>query len=36
MLTKFYEKEDLELKAGDRIAFNELNGIAVIYRGYTE
>ena len=36
MLTKFYEKEDLELKAGDRIAFNELNGIAVIYRGYTD
>ena len=36
MLTNFYEKEELELRAGDRIAFNELNGIAVIYRGYTD
>lgn len=36
MLTKFYDKEEIQLKAGDRIAFNELNGIAVIYRGYTD
>ena len=33
---KFYEKEDLMLKPGDRIAFGELNGIAVIYRGWSE
>lgn len=32
--TEFYAKEDLVLKAGDRIAFGELNGIAVIYRGW--
>ena len=33
---KFYEKEDLVLKPGDRIAFGELNGIAVIYRGWSK
>lgn len=32
----FYDKEELKLKAGDRIAFGELNGIAIIYRGYTD
>lgn len=32
----FYQKESLTLKEGDRIAFNELNGIAVVYRGYSE
>lgn len=32
---KFYDKKDLELKIGDRIAFDELNGVAVIYRGYS-
>lgn len=30
----FYSKEELMLEPGDRIAFGELNGIAVIYRGY--
>ena len=35
-LVNFYDKEDLILRAGDRIAFGELNGIAVIYRGYSE
>ncbi len=35
-LTRFYDKEEIELKPGDRIAFGELNGIAVIYRGYTD
>ncbi len=35
-LTNFYDKEELTLRAGDRIAFGELNGIAVIYRGYSE
>ena len=30
----FHEKEELNLEPGDRIAFGELNGIAVIYRGY--
>lgn len=33
---KFYDKEELQLKPGDRIAFGELNGIAVIYRGWHE
>ena len=32
----FYAKEEVLLKPGDRIAFGELNGIAVIYRGWTE
>lgn len=32
--TEFYSKEDLILKPGDRIAFGELNGIAVVYRGW--
>ena len=32
----FYAKEELLLKPGDRIAFGELNGIAVIYRGWHE
>lgn len=31
---KFCEKEELILKPGDRIAFGELNGIAVVYRGW--
>ncbi|MBQ8300082.1 MAG: S-layer homology domain-containing protein [Clostridia bacterium] len=30
----FYQKENLKLQPGDRIAFGELNGIAVVYRGY--
>lgn len=30
----FYEKENLVLEPGDRIAFGELSGIAIIYRGY--
>ena len=33
---EFYKKEDLILKPGDRIAFGELNGIAVVYRGWKE
>lgn len=33
---KAYNIENLELKPGDRIAFGELNGVAVIYRGYTK
>ena len=33
---KFYTKEELKLKPGDRIAFGELNGIAVVYRGWQE
>ena len=32
----FVDKNSFELKAGDRIAFDELNGTAVIYRGYTD
>lgn len=32
----FYPKEDLVLQPGDRIAFGELNGIAIIYRGWKE
>lgn len=32
----FLEKEHLELEEKDRIAFGELNGIAVVYRGYDE
>ncbi len=34
--TEFYAKEDLILKDGDRIAFGELNGIAVVYRGWKD
>lgn len=30
----FHQKEDLVLESGDRIAFGELNGIAVVYRGF--
>lgn len=33
---EFYQKEDLKLLPGDRIAFGELNGIAVVYRGWKE
>lgn len=32
----FFDKEELELQPGDRIAFGELNGIAIIYRGWTK
>ena len=32
----FHDKEDITLKVGDRIVFDELNGIAVVYRGYTK
>lgn len=33
---EFADKENISLKSGDRIAFDELSGIAVIYRGYNE
>ncbi len=33
---KLYEMKDLELKENDRIVFDELNGVAVVYRGYTK
>lgn len=32
----FVKKEDLVLRPGDRVAFGELNGIAVVYRGWKE
>jgi hypothetical protein len=31
---EFCQKEELELEPGDRIAFGELNGIAIVYRGW--
>lgn len=33
---EFVDKKNLTLKSGDRIAFDELSGIAVVYRGYSE
>lgn len=33
---KFVDKEDISLRAGDRIVFDELSGIVVIYRGYKD
>lgn len=32
----FVDKNSFELKADDRLAFDELNGTVVIYRGYTD
>lgn len=34
--SKLREKEELKLRKGDRIAFGELDGVAVVYRGYGE
>ena len=33
---EFVDNNTFQLKNGDRIAFDELSGIAVIYRGYSE
>lgn len=33
---EFCQKEELELEPGDRIAFGELNGVAIVYRGWQD